>query len=157
MRRLARYALDWAGDMAQSPHGDWVSARDADDLQDELERAKAKSSSLAGELVALRAQKAVEKPIERRRMFGYVNPDDARSFLSGSKESCRVFKRKADTFCMPLANALGPNHYQKPPLGTVVTVLGGLTMRVVSWTDAGLLVQDAFGNAEEVDKWSWKR
>jgi hypothetical protein len=157
MRRLARYALDWAGDMAQSPHGDWISARDVDDLQDELERAKAKSSSLTGELVALRAQKAVEKPAERRRMFGYVNPDDARSFLSGSKESCRVFKRKTDTFCMPLANALGPNHYQKPPLGTLVTVNGGELQVVVKHVDEGIVCEDAYCIREVHTKWSWKR
>lgn len=155
MRRLS---INWEGDLIPSPHGDYVEYREVMDLEEEVER-------LRGRLqVATKARLDLEADVSRNaqpaaaggRLFGWVCPDDARKFNSGRKESCRVFKKRTELFCMPLSNSLGPNHYQKPPVGATVTTGEGLSVEVVGHVPEGLTV--AAGGIEfNVSKWSWSR
>lgn len=155
MRRLS---INWEGELIASPHGDYVEYRDVMDLEEEVERLRKalldeqERSYVLGSLPAVEAQPAAASA----RLFGWVCPDDARRFNSGRKESCRVFKKRTEAFCMPLSNTLGPNHYQKPPVGAVVTVEGGIEAVVVSHTPGGLWVNSDRGQFA-VGKWSWKR
>lgn len=151
MRRLS---IDYDGNLFPSPHGDLVEYRDAAALEEEVERL---TRALADERD--RIMKAASSPsmhaVAGGRLFGWVNPNDARKFNSGHKESCRVFKRKTEIYAMPLSNLLGPNHYQKPPTGELVTINDGLTAEVIGHVPEGLTV--AAGGIEfNVTKWSWK-
>lgn len=155
MRRLS---INWEGDLIPSPHGDYVEYRDVMDLEDEIVRLRRRLQ------VATKARLELEADISRNaqpaaaggRLFGWVCPDDARKFKSGHKESCRVFKKRTELFCMPVSNILGPNHYQKPPVGAVVTVLDNRPAKVLEHVDQGLLVE-LDGVPGVVSKWSWKR
>lgn len=155
MRRLS---INWEGDLIPSPHGDYVEYRDVVALQDEVERLRKALQEV--DRVAAERMQAIElqrKPAAAGgRLFGWVCPDDARKFNSGRKESCRVFKKRTELFCMPLSNTLGPNHYQKPPVGEVVTLGDGLMARVVAIVPEGLTVEAA-GIEFNVRKWSWSR
>lgn len=151
MRRLS---INYNGELFPSPHGDLVEYRDVVALEDEVERL---TKALADERD--RIMKAASSPsmhaVAGGRLFGWVNPNDARKFNSGHKESCRVFKRKTEIYAMPLSNLLGPNHYQKPPVGAVVRIEGGVEAVVVSHTPGGLWVNSDRGQFS-VTKWSWK-
>lgn len=153
MKRLQGHSLDWAGDMVASPHGDWFHRSDVERLQDALEEAQA---LILGLRVKLDAETPSEPAGPAGRLFGWVAPDDARKFNSGDKDSCRVFKKRTELFCMPLSNHLGPNHYQKPPIGATVKVVDGRDAVVVRCVTEGLTVA-VDGLEFNVNKWSWKR
>lgn len=156
MSSLVRHSVDWAGDMVRSPHGDWVHARDVESMQDELEAAKATIARLEGEVAEARNLEPVTELVGRHyRLFGFVNPDDARAFNSGKKDRIRVFKKRTEVFAMPVMNDRGPNHYQKPPPGTTVKVFGGDAMVVTHHPD-GLIVEVS-GIEFLTTKWSWRR
>lgn len=150
---IQRLSIGWDGALRPSPHGDYVEYCDLVALQDELEelRKRLAATTKARLDLELKAKPAAAGG----RLFGWVNPNDARKFNSGHKESCRVFKKKTEVFCMPLSNKLGPNHYQKPPVGATVTVLGGKPAVVIDHIEQGLLV-DLDGVPGRVSKWSWR-
>lgn len=159
---LTRHSVDWAGDMIRSPHGDWVHAGDAMRLEDDLEASqKAKAALMARvaeleeELTTLKADTTVARRSEGGRLFAWINPNDARRFNSGKTAYCKVFKKRTNIFCMPLKNILGPNHYQKPPAGEVVTVLDGERVKVLSHVPEGLAVVSESGEEFIAKKWSW--
>lgn len=157
-----RHSIDWAGDMIQSPHGDWCHVRDVEGLQDELERSlkaldplKARIAELEAQLAQVKPVESVERLAEGYRLFGWANPNDARSFNSGKKDYCRLFKKRTDIFCMPVSNALGPNHYQKPPLGELVTIGDGHKTKVLRHCPEGLVCEGLIDLEMIVTKWSW--
>ena len=155
MRRLS---INWEGELTPSPHGDYVEYLDVIALQEEVEslRKAVQAEQERNHVLASRPAVEVQPAAAGGRLFGWVCPDDARKFNSGRKDSCRVFKKRTDIFCMPLSNALGPNHYQKPPVGELVTVHDGLSVKVVGHTPEGIIV--AAGGIEfNVTKWSWSR
>lgn len=133
---MQRLSINWEGDLIPSPHGDLVNFRDVERLMEELE--------------SLRNQEP--KP---ERVFGWVSPSDARKFMSGQRESIRVFKMQTPLFRMPLRCDKGPNHYQKPPLGALVTVLGNRQAKVLEHVEQGLSVE-LDGVPGIVNKWSYK-
>lgn len=133
---MQRLSINWEGDLIPSPHGDLVNFRDVEQLMEELE--------------SLRNQEP-----KSERVFGWVSPSDARKFLSGHRESIRVFKMQTPLFRMPLRCDKGPNHYQKPPLGATVKVEDGIEAVVVSHTAGGLWVSSDRGQFA-VNKWSYK-
>lgn len=155
MRRLS---INWEGELIPSPHGDYVEYRDVLELEEEVQRLR-KALQEVDRVVYERMQ-AIESKAQPAtaggRLFGWVCPDDARKFNSGRKESCRVFKKRTELFCMPLSNAFGPNHYQKPPVGETVKIEGGIEAVVVSHTPGGIWVNSDRGQFA-VNKWSWKR
>lgn len=155
MRRLS---INWEGDLIPSPHGDYVEYRDVMDLEEEVEslRKALLAEQERSHVLGSRHDAQPQPAAAGGRLFGWVCPDDARKFNSGRKESCRVFKKRTELFCMPLSNALGPNHYQKPPVGETVTTSEGLSVEVVGHVPEGLTV--AAGGIEfNVSKWSWSR
>lgn len=164
MSRIQRHSLDWAGDMIHSPHGDWVHISDVQRMEDALDASTASKRPLHDRIAALEAEladlKASPPPaaepgrVAGGRLFGWVAPHDARLFNSGRKSSCRVYKKRTELFCMPLSNLLGPNHYQKPPAGEVVTIFGGDSAVVTGHVPEGLTVS-AGGIEFNVTKWSW--
>lgn len=155
MRRLS---VNWEGHLIPSPHGDYVEYRDVMDLEDEIVRLRRAllAEQERSHVLASRSAAQVQPAAAGGRLFGWVCPDDARKFKSGHKESCRVFKKRTELFCMPVSNILGPNHYQKPPVGAVVTVLDNRPAKVLEHVDQGLLVE-LDGVPGVVSKWSWKR
>ena len=165
MSRIQRHSLDWAGDMIHSPHGDWVHISDVQRLEDDLDARQAAQRTLMARLAEVEAElaelKAAPPPVAEPahvaggRLFGWVAPHDARLFNSGRKSSCRVYKKRTELFCMPLSNLLGPNHYQKPPVGEVVTVCGGLKTKVLAHCPEGLVVEGVIDLEMIATKWSW--
>lgn len=143
--------------MIQSPHGDWVHIREVERLQDDLEASQKAKAVLMARLAELEAAPPVEIPefIAGGRLFGWVSPDDARKFNSGRKDYCRVFKKRTPLFCMPLSNVLGPNHYQKPPVGEVVTIGDGHKTKVLRHCPEGLVCEGLIDLEMVATKWSW--
>lgn len=155
---IRRLSISWEGELVPSPHGDYVEYRDVLELEEEVERLRKalEREQYQNKVNAMLPPAQAQPEPAGGRLFGWVNPDDARRFNSGRKESCRVFKKRTDVFCMPLSNVLGPNHYQKPPVGAVVTMERGDIASVTAHTSAGLQVACP-GGVFEITKWSWKR
>lgn len=153
---MRRMSINWEGELMPSPHGDLVEYREAFKLEEENERLR-KALEEVDRLAAER-MKAIESQAGPApagvRLFGWINPDAARQFNSGKTSYCKVFKKRTPVFCMPIMNALGPNHYQKPPIGETVKIHDGLSVEVTGHVPEGLTV--AAGGIEfNVDKWSW--
>lgn len=155
MRRLS---LNWEGELMPSPHGDLVEYREVFKLEEEIESLRKALRAMQERNVVLASRPVVEaQPAAAGgRLFGWVNPDAARQFNSGKSAYCKVFKKRTAVFCMPLSNALGPNHYQKPPAGEVVTIHDGVSAVVDSHTPEGLCVWLEDVSRINVTKWSWK-
>lgn len=154
MRRLS---LTWEGELMPSPHGDLVEYREVFKLEEEIEslRKALQAEQERNAVLASRPVVDAQPAAAGGRLFGWVNPDDARRFNSGRKESCKVFKKRTAVFCMPLSNALGPNHYQKPPVDSKVTIEAGVFAVVHSHTPDGLCVWLEDMSRINVTKWSW--
>ena len=155
---MRRMSLNWEGELMPSPHGDLVEYREVFKLEEEIEslrkalQAEQERSAVLASRPAVEAQPAAAGG----RLFGWVNPDAARQFNSGKSAYCKVFKKRTAVFCMPLSNALGPNHYQKPPVGEVVTVCDGHKTKVLRHCPEGLVCEGFIDVEMIVTKWSWK-
>lgn len=145
--KLARYGLNWDGEIALSVNGGFYDADEVDALLERL-----------GTVPAAPPPRVVVRVPDdmRSRRFGYANGREAKRYLRGDIEECVVRRKKSETHNMPTYFGDGPGRFDKPLVGLVVMV-DGEACKTIMHTRTGIMVETPAGTRKNTAAWEYIR